>query len=164
MDQTYSDVPDEHLMGIGLITVNFSQLEIFVEMGIWKLLGYEKNQDIGKIITSELGFRNKVGLLSALHIYLCNDENDKSALKKLIKRINTAREIRNDFAHSLIGIGEQGKIVRFEFRAGVKKGLVEGRESFSAEQIITKAKLIEKVSIDFMKFITNNNFPNTDNQ
>ena len=101
MNLIYSTIPDKHLRAIGLITVNFSHLETYIEMGIWKLLGYEREQDVGKIITSELSFNNKVTLLKSLHDHLCDNEESKKELKEIIRHTVKVETERNKIIHSV---------------------------------------------------------------
>lgn len=161
MNQTYSSIPDEHLRAIGLITVNFGYLEMWVEAGVWKLLGYERKQDIGKIITSELSFKNKVTLLKSLHNHLCEYEEAKIELKEIIRHTDKVETERNKIIHSVYGVGENVEnIMRFKITAKRSKGLKYKTEYLSEKNLIDSADDFMFLAQKLLTFITNKKFPN----
>lgn len=160
MVQSYSTIPDKHLRAIGLITVNFSNLEIYVEMGIWKLLGYERDQEIGKIITSELSFKNKITLLKSLYDHLCKDEKTKKELKEIIKHADKIETERNKILHSTYGTGENVEnITRFKITAKRSKGLIYKTEDLSEKNLLDRADDFVLLAVKLLNFITDKKFP-----
>ena len=153
-------VSDEHLRLIGLITVNFSWLETVISMGIWKLLGYERQQDIGNIVTSELSFRNLMALLSALSMYKLSNAKTNAELKKLLKKSAQAEEKRNLIMHSLYATREGPEdVIRMKTTAKVYKGLKYHRERLTIDELSEIADFVAAVAFEFLEFVMSLQIP-----
>jgi hypothetical protein len=133
-NSTYEErvgAPDEFNAVIGRICINFSALEETLSKCIIKILG--QSSDVGNILTSELSFRNKVGLFFSLYFKLRDKfdfnefENfELEYFKLLIKALNKAEDLRNQVIHSSFAIDRSGansKIFRSKITSKQKTGL-----------------------------------------
>jgi hypothetical protein len=100
-----SVVSDDHLRAIGAVTVNWTAIEMVVELTILGL--YEISPDRGLVITSNLGFQNKLTILQILALRGAVTDKDAAAeLTQILKRIEASSKDRNRIVHGLWGPGE----------------------------------------------------------
>ncbi|MBC8489357.1 MAG: hypothetical protein H8D45_25320 [Bacteroidetes bacterium] len=150
-----SAIPNKHLMVIGRITVNFALLESSISMGIWKLIGAGQEQDFGKIITSELSFKNLVALFSSLFNYLVKDQSSIDQLKNLIKDAMEAEKKRNIITHSLyVGDKKKSEVIRIKTTAKIHKGLKYQLESLTVNELNEIADFIAEVTANIQSFVS----------
>ena len=71
MGQLFSRIGTAHLVALGKITANFSQLEDELCRLIWYLLG--PDEQLGQVVTAELSFRGLVNLAGALARHRTSD-------------------------------------------------------------------------------------------
>ena len=124
----------EHFIAIGNITAYFTLLDYYLSICIWRLIGSE--QKMGRIITTDLSFAQKVVLFRALYIYR-NDSNEKLVkLRKLVIRLKQAEEKRNSITHSIwLASKNLRTITRTKATIKKKTGLEHTFEDMSAEDL-----------------------------
>jgi hypothetical protein len=102
MNEPLSVVSDNHLRAIGAVVVNWSAIEMVMELTILGL--YEISPDRGLVITSNLSFQNKMTILRILaERGAVVDTGEADKLTDILKRIDAAHIQRNRIAHSLWG-------------------------------------------------------------
>ena len=89
-----SSIPQDLLATTGLISVNYRTLEIHLQLAIWKLLGAEKRQSVGSIVTADLTFSKLINLIGSLHQELCKDKQTREEFQKLLIEIKNISWIR----------------------------------------------------------------------
>ena len=124
-----SPVSDEHLRAIGAIVVNWSALELVMELMILSL--YEIEIRRGLILTSNLSFQNKLTILRVLATHgAIKDKVEARACNSLLDRIDKAHIKRNIVAH---GWWAAGKVQGLAKRMAIH---VRGRRlSTTSEQV-----------------------------
>jgi len=93
-------ITDDHLRAIGIVTVQFSVLEMKIRYLVWRLMNC-KTESVARLITAELGFRQLVQLFSSLYKRGTKDKDGLMKLKILLKQIDGASKKRNEMIHSL---------------------------------------------------------------
>lgn len=159
MNKLISSVPNDYLPLIGSIIVNFRLLETFLEMGIWKLMGAEKRQHIGKIITSEMSSFKLITLIGSLHKEMCDDEEAKNDFEDLLNEVNKVRENRNYIIHSMYGAGAGGTVLMLKSKVKNTKGLKESINFLNISDIENSADSIAEVSYKLQSFVFDSSFP-----
>ncbi len=93
----------EYLAKIGEVVVLLNHLEAMVEFWIWELIGAEGNagvkQQIGRRITSPLGFEKKVQLLRSLVVERCGKKRARE-FEEILELLMKCCKARNDIVHS----------------------------------------------------------------
>src|SRR4051812_48438761 len=98
--KSHSPVSDQHLRAIGAIIVNWSALEMMMELMILGL--YDIGTDRGLVITSNLSFPSKITILQILSTRgAIKDPADVKLCGKLLERLKDAHIQRNTAAHSM---------------------------------------------------------------
>lgn len=144
-------VSDEHLKHIGDITVSFSLLELIIQLFIGSLISDQ--QQIGKIITSELSFRNLRSLLISLYLERFGKDNDFDALQNLMKESGKVEDRRNQLIHSTWGASYgESSITRFKNTSKEKQGYKYVIEELSAAELESFTKEIKTLSNNIHKF------------
>jgi hypothetical protein len=132
---------------IGRICMAFQQLEESVSGHIARLIS--RDLHLGTIITAELSFRNKVGLLCSVYLYRAELSAPPEILKTLLARLHSAEERRNTIMHSYwIKSPVCGALTRYKYTAKSGKGFVHQIEDFEPEHIDAIAAQIALVNID----------------
>jgi hypothetical protein len=134
---------------IGRLCMAFQELEELVS-GLIGLLISDDNQ-LGFIITSELSFRNKLGLLYSLYLYRTATSEPSETLKKLLARLRRAEERRNTILHSYwVKSPVSGMLIRYKHTAKSAKGFVQHVEDLKPEHIEAIAAEIGLVADDLI--------------
>jgi len=93
----------EYLAKIGEVVVLLNHLESNIDFWIWELIGAKENahdhQNIGRRITLQLEYMQKVDLLRALIVERHGEEKGRE-LRPLYTKLQTCGQVRNDIAHS----------------------------------------------------------------
>lgn len=140
-----------HLQAIGLITVNFAQLEDVITDFISDWIGNDSN--IGKIVTAELSFRNLVALLSSLFRETAEKEATVEELDSLLKKALLVEEKRNIITHSIWTVGKtESTITRVKRTAKVGKGLRQQKEQLTVDYLLKIADQIAEVAYEINIF------------
>jgi hypothetical protein len=136
---------------IGRICMAFQELEELVSCLIGLLIS-DDNQ-LGLIITSELSFRNKLGLLYSLYLYRTATPERPEALKKLLAGLRRVEERRNTILHSYwVKALACGMLMRYKTTAKSAKGFVQDVEDLQPEHIEAIAAEIGLVADDLILY------------
>jgi hypothetical protein len=140
---------EESERAIGRICMAFQELEQLVSCLIGRLIS-DDNQ-LGTIITAELSFRSKLGLLYSLYLYRAATSVPPEALKKLLARLHRAEERRNTILHSCwVKSPVCGMLIRYKYTAKSAKGLANHVEDLEPERIEAIAVEIRSVADDLV--------------
>ena len=153
-----SAVLPDLLPSIGSVSVNYRLLEMYIEMGIWKLLGDEKIQNVGKIVTSELNVLKLINLIGSLHTELCKDSKLREEFQDLLKEIDEVRIKRNKIIHEIAGTGKSGNAIMLTKRVKNPKGLKQKVYHISKEEIEKVADSISELSFRLISFVSKKDF------
>lgn len=118
-----------------------------------RLIGLLISEDalLGKIITAELSFRNKLGLLHSLYLYRAAVQKTPASFKTLLGRLHRVEERRNMILHSnWIKSPFCGVLTRYKYTAKPGKGFVHHTEDFQPDQIETIVTEIQSVGDDLL--------------
>jgi len=119
---------------IGRISMAFQQLEELVSCLVSQLIS--DDVQLGTIVTAELSFRNKLGLLSSLYLYRAGATKPPEALKALLATVHRAEEHRNTFLHSYwVKSPVCGVLTRYKYTAKSGKGFVHQTEDLEPENV-----------------------------
>lgn len=125
---------EESERAIGRICMAFQELEELVSCLIGQLIS--EDSQLGTIVTAELSFRNKLGLLCSLYLYRAGISLPPEAFKTLLGRLHRAEEGRNTIFHSnWIKAPVCGMLTRYKYTAKSGKGFVHHTEDFEPEHI-----------------------------
>ncbi len=137
---------DEHLKAIGSVAASFSLLDDTLSAMIHILTennGMIGEQRIGKVITAELSFKQKVNLFSSLACHLMGTTREPDDLRSLVGRLTEAEEKRNTILHSVWGAGAvEGAVTRFKSTAKTRGG----RSGFRLQAETMVSAEIQKLS------------------
>jgi hypothetical protein len=124
-----SFLSDYHLRAIGAVVVNWTTIEIVMELFILGL--YEVTPDRGLVITSNLSFQNKLTILRVLATKgAIKDADEAKSFAGLLDRIEKAHQQRNAIAHGWWSAGNADGLAR---RMAIR---VRGRRlSTASEQV-----------------------------
>ena len=143
MKKTNLPIGVESLVAIGAITASFAYLDSQLAFAIWLLVG--SDQRLGQIITAELSFSQKVGLLSSVYRYR-NDNRTTAEFEKLLKNLGKAEKDRNKVTHSVWARGGRQGVTRIKTTAKRKSGLKFVFEKMSLEDLGEIAEFIGEVA------------------
>jgi hypothetical protein len=134
---------------IGRICMAFQELEELVSCLINLLIS--DDHQLGTIITAELSFRNKLGLLYSLYLYRTAAPQSTQALKKLLAKLHRAEERRNTILHSYwVKSPACGMLIRYKYTAKSAKGFVHQVQDLVPEQIEAVGQEIRSVTNDLV--------------
>ncbi|MBN3761162.1 hypothetical protein [Burkholderia sp. Ac-20365] len=108
-------------MAIGDITVSFTMLESVVQSLVHTLLGLKATK--GQAVTAELSFKNLRALAASLYIERHGAGPKTVDFAKLIQRIRSVEEQRNQITHSVWAGNDAGQIVRIKTTAKEGRGV-----------------------------------------
>jgi hypothetical protein len=125
---------EEAERSIGRLSMAFQELEELVSCLIAQLVSDDVT--VGAIVTAELSFRNKLGLLGSIYLYRAGMSKTPEPFKTLLGRVHRAEERRNTILHSTwIKSPVCGMLTRHKYSAKAGKGFVHHTEDFEPEQI-----------------------------
>jgi hypothetical protein len=140
---------EESERAIDRICMAFQRLEELVSDQIGRLIS--DDGQLGTIITAELSFRNRLGLLCSLYLYRLRLTERPEALKTLLAKLQRAEERRNTILHSYwIKSPVCGMLTRYKYTAKSSKGLVHHTEDLEPEHIEAIATEIWSVADEFI--------------
>lgn len=142
------------LKALGRISVNFQILEASITFFIWNLIGSDQN--IGKIITSQVSFSKNCNLLSSLFRYRVQDTIKIKELNNILKRVGEAEQRRNTIIHSIWTINDEdpkAKPLRIKITSNRKAGLNMQTEDIEAEELNKIANLFSELVDDLIIFM-----------
>ncbi len=109
------------------------------------------DEEVGEIVTSEMSFRAKVSILSALAGFHSKTEDPHEDIQDLIKRVRWAEQERNRLVHSMwdLNEGKPGTILRE--KASIRKGKHKvAQEDFLPEDLQNLKGLFEGINTDLI--------------
>jgi hypothetical protein len=123
-----SFLSDYHLRAIGAVVVNWSTIEIVMELFILGL--YEVPPDRGLVMTSNLSFQNKLTILRILATKgAIKDPDEAKSFSGLLERIEKAHTKRNAIAHGWWSAGKaDGLTTRMAIRVRGKRLSTESEQ------------------------------------
>ncbi len=131
------------LQAIGLVIVNFSQLEDLLRLGISALLVGSKNDDAPDLVTSKLSFRSLIDVYGCLFSLRFPNESPDAMLEEC-KRLEDVNEHRNRIVHSFWGTGATATTLT-QLRTQVRrKGMVESKLQVSENELLEFATEIDE--------------------
>jgi hypothetical protein len=136
---------DDYLRAIGRITVNFSQLELYVSFSIWNLLGTD--QRLARACIARTSFQNQLHLLASLARERMTQQ-EVNQMDGFIKKASDAELQRNEITHSSWGMGigaETGTVSRSKETIG-RRGFSFRYQRVAARDLERVADLIEEAS------------------
>jgi len=131
-------LPGDVLKTMGVLHVNYTNLEYVLSFYLWKLAF--KDQHKGQALTAWMNFERKVDALRTLLQMGVIDEPHRGKLEGLLKNVDSARKARNALVHSLLitdGVRPSGeiKMKAIRIRASGDGGLKHKKEQVTAGKI-----------------------------
>jgi hypothetical protein len=137
-----SPLGDAHLRAIGAICVNWSVIEMAMEIAILGL--YEIDTGRGLPLTANIGFQSRLALLRILATQgAIKDAENSKACTKILNRIADAYPQRNAAAH---GLWEPTKVPQVARRMSIR---AKGARLRCTNEPITVAEL-EDIAVAFL--------------
>lgn len=119
---------DSLVKGLGRMTANFALLEMEMCFLIWVMIG--SDQPVGAMVTSQMSFKNLVGLMSALGHHHFKGTERLEAIRDACREANRVAHRRNAPTHSTyVSDEETGSPGRLKFH--IRKGQLQ----FTAEEL-----------------------------
>jgi hypothetical protein len=116
-------------------------------------------EEIGQIVTSEMSFRVRVTIYSALAQNLAGQDALPEDLAELVKRLRWAEEERNRLVHSVWDLCEENPgTLRREKNALRKNKFKADVENFHPEDFEELQRLFEGICTD-LSYLTSEQFP-----
>ena len=127
----------------------FQRIENTLSVCISAFSGME--EEIGKIVTTEMSFRAKVAILSALATYRSKSGELHEDIQELIKRVRWAEQERNRLVHSIWDLSEDepGSLRREKTSIRKSKHQVV-QENFVPEDLEDLVNLFEGINTDLI--------------
>lgn len=111
------NIPDDYLIAIGKVCVQWSTLEGIMEMMIAKLAGFELYDNRSKIMISHMAWPMRVDILSAMAGELAETHPRLKDYPKLLELLKKAQQGRNQIVHGMWGSDEGGNVLRLQATA-----------------------------------------------
>jgi hypothetical protein len=119
----------EHgLARLGECVAHFQRIEEALNICISALIG--RNRTIGEIVTSEMSFRAKIAVYSALLHHALGADKLPQELRDLVVRLHWAEQERNTIAHSLWDASNKDPNAIRREKTSSKKGRLTLTEEF----------------------------------
>jgi hypothetical protein len=94
-------LPNDFMLELGRLSTLFGSLESGVNLGISKLLGYEKTLDWrAAIVTAHANFKQRVDMLETLCHELAEEYPHLSGYEEVLGKIKKAQARRNKYMHN----------------------------------------------------------------
>lgn len=147
-------LPDETLLAIGRITVNFAIVELVIAAYVEALLT-PRDSDAGRAVTAGMSFKRLLDLLDSLHRLRVKDPDEHERLDSLIKRCLILEERRNVITHSHWSPpGEElGKVTRWKTTARRKTGLRDDFQKMTDAELHGLADELTKMHADITHYM-----------
>jgi hypothetical protein len=144
-----SPISDAHLRAIGAICVNWSVIEMGMELAILCL--YDIDRDRGLPLTSNIGYQSRLALLRILATQgAITDPIEAKACTDILTRIEQAYPKRNEAAH---GLWKATKVPQVARRLSIRaKGnrLRCTNEPVAAAELEQTASMLLDLNADFL--------------
>ena len=144
-------VPDRLLVHIGDMTVSFALVELSIQILVGSLI--LEHQEIGRIITAELSFKQLRALAISLYKARHGEDADFDTLRKLIKRAAQLEQTRNVITHSIWGAGRSPETVtRIKTTAKEKRGIHSESVELDAGELASVAFQLKSLAGEIQGF------------
>jgi hypothetical protein len=126
---------NEHYRAIGRIAVMFSDVEAWLSVFVWQLIGPE--QHVGQMVTAGMSFKKQIDLLCSLFRHRFRDPALNEELHVITGRLIHLEDLRNGVVHSAwLRVSENiEEATRLKITANRRRGLTH------TEEITTPAAL-----------------------
>ncbi len=128
------NLPDDYLLAIGKICVQWSHLEALMELSISKLAGFQLSDPRSKILVNHMAWPMRVDIFSALCNELVAGYPRLKDYQQVLTQLKKAQEGRNRLVHGFWGI-EEGKVTAL--RATARGKLKLSMETVALEELQT---------------------------
>jgi hypothetical protein len=148
----------EHgLARLGECLAHFQRIEEALSISISALMGGSRK--IGEIVTSEMSFRAKVAVYSALCHHALRAEKLPQDLQQLVGRLHWAEQERNTIAHSVWDVSEKYPETMRRAKTSSKRGrLAKTEEHLTPEDLEDLTSLFEGIVTDLF-YLTATHIP-----
>jgi hypothetical protein len=138
----------EHgLARLGECVAHFQRIDEALNICISALIG--RSRKIGEIVTSEMSFRGKVAVYSALCHHALGVENLPEDIRGLVARLHWAEQERNTISHSLWDASKKNpNAIRREKTSSKKGRLKVTEELLTPEDLEELGHLFEGIATD----------------
>ncbi len=131
---------------LGKLTMDLSFLHFALERFGWVI--WNLNGPMAQILTKDLQLKALATKLRASTDHAISEKEDRRIFLSILKRVENVAEQRNEFLHSLWLITEDEPVLCFSR----KRGVLEGADAPTVDQINDLSLKINEVSIDFAEF------------
>jgi len=151
--------PNAFDAGIGYIALRFSDLEEIVSKALLQLLALIPRY--GRIVTSELSFKNKVDMMASLvrqrlpsTRFNVGDEPSVEFLDNMVRILFQAEELHNRTMHSswVVTNLKDDRWTRVKHTAKASHGLREQSEEMGPDELLDIADYICRIGMDVEEF------------
>lgn len=139
---------------VGEIAIAFGNLELFLAVTIWQLLGVADKvvEQLAQAITAEMSFDRKVHALASMYKIRFPADAASAEFEQLLARLFEAQNLRNQVLHSSWPVpGDDGEIIRIKSSAKSRKGLRNRATVVRAKDIVDVVALIHDVGHDLAR-------------
>jgi hypothetical protein len=149
-----ASAPPGYLIGLGKLVANFQSVEIAIALIVWGLIAEE--QQVGRIITSQLSFSKLLDVGSSLLRYRVGDDHEVVAeLEGLLRRASEVEQKRNRLTHSAWAVGDDGEeVVRLKWTARRGQGLRQQEGSVAVDELKDAVSQMRDLVGDLVRFAT----------
>jgi hypothetical protein len=144
---------------IGEIAVGFGNLELYLEAGIWQLLGGQDKATIlvAQALTAEMSFDRKVHAFASMYKLRVPTDADSAELKELISDLFEIQGERNAILHSAWSPSEAMQaLARMKASAKAKEGLRRRLHAMTPARLEAIRVRIAQVGKRFAHFLLAN--------
>ena len=140
------------LQALGLLIVNFSQLEYTLTLGVAALMQGTRPDDSAHLVATKVNFRSMIDVFSCLYRYRCPTDT-YDTLDALCKGLDGLNARRNELVHSFWGTGDTpGALTRV--RSVLRRnGAREEKVQVSESDVLTLAMAIEHAYWEANEFV-----------
>ena len=148
----------EHgLARLGECVAHFQRIDQALNICISALIG--NSRKVGEIVTSEMSFRAKISVYSALCHNALRLENLPKDLDELVSRLRWAEQERNTLSHSLWDASEDDPdTIRREKTSSKRGKLTVVEETLTPDELEELGRLFEGVATDLF-YLTGKHIP-----
>ncbi len=105
-------IPNEVLLELGRMTAMWPSLEIGINMGIGKMMGYDEALDTRAVIAlAHANFQQRIDIFESLCDQLAHQVPTLRDYKSVCTRVKAAQKARNKFAHNPLSMDDDGNFV-----------------------------------------------------
>lgn len=148
----FSALPDDMLKVLGAISVNFNDLERFMDYAIWQFY-WNSPSGLQRIVSAGTGINTKCRLFSSAFSELIKERSAAKELADIIKKIRKANDARNLMLHSHWQPEEEG-FTRWKLKTNPKLGYDFDEVEMTVEDLEKVADQIYDAADEFYKFIS----------